>query len=319
MKLNTFSSLSIAFLGAKSALAVNVVELTGPCDAGLTCVYQNDWYSQCLKASGATTTTTTRTATTTNAGSTPSPTGYFTNPIKSSNGSDPFMVYDGGYYYLMTTTWSNLQMTRATTIAGLKTATPKVLWSRDSVASRCCGYWAPEVHKINGNWWIYYTAGAEGTMDYQGVHVLKVMCTKVNSNHLMLPVYGKSTVQFLLLVAQTFIFSGNDAAGQSLFIAQMSNPSTVGNRYSLSQPTLSWEKGGWTFNEGPVALYHNGATYITYSASLCSTARYSLGLLKYLGGDPLNKANWQKSGPHVTSANGNYGPGHNGFVTTPGG
>ncbi|KAG8959023.1 hypothetical protein FRC00_002059, partial [Tulasnella sp. 408] len=46
---------------------------------------------------------------------------------------------------------------------------------------------------------------------------------------------------------------------------------------------------------------------------------YSLGLLKYLGGDPLNKANWQKSGPHVTSANGNYGPGHNGFVTTPGG
>ncbi|KIO17843.1 glycoside hydrolase family 43 protein, partial [Tulasnella calospora MUT 4182] len=72
----------------------------------------------------------------------------FTNPIKTSNGSDPFMVYDGGYYYLLTTTWSNIQIIRATTIAGLKTATPKVVWTQDSVAARCCNYWAPEVHKI---------------------------------------------------------------------------------------------------------------------------------------------------------------------------
>ncbi|KAG8994012.1 hypothetical protein FRB90_000545 [Tulasnella sp. 427] len=33
----------------------------------------------------------------------------FTNPIKGSNGSDPFVVHDGGYYYLLTTTWSNVQ------------------------------------------------------------------------------------------------------------------------------------------------------------------------------------------------------------------
>lgn len=37
----------------------------------------------------------------------------FTNPIKNPNGSDPFMVYDGGYYYLLTTTWTNVQV-RAT-------------------------------------------------------------------------------------------------------------------------------------------------------------------------------------------------------------
>lgn len=32
--------------------------------------------------------------------------GYvgFTNPLKDPNGSDPFMVYDDGYYYLTTTT-----------------------------------------------------------------------------------------------------------------------------------------------------------------------------------------------------------------------
>ncbi|KIO29051.1 glycoside hydrolase family 43 protein, partial [Tulasnella calospora MUT 4182] len=61
----------------------------------------------------------------------------FTNPIKNPNGSDPFMVYDGGYYYLLTTTWTNVQITRATTVTGLKTATPKVVWT-DSTSTRCC-------------------------------------------------------------------------------------------------------------------------------------------------------------------------------------
>ncbi|KAG8732104.1 hypothetical protein FRC10_001225 [Ceratobasidium sp. 414] len=55
----------------------------------------------------------------------------FTNPIKDPNGSDPYMVYSNA------TTWSNIQITRATTMAGLKTATPKVVWA-DTTASRCC-------------------------------------------------------------------------------------------------------------------------------------------------------------------------------------
>jgi GH43 family beta-xylosidase len=65
-------------------------------------------------------------------------------------------------YYLTTTTWTNIQITRATTIAGLKTATPTTVWT-DSTAVRCCNVWAPEIHRINGRWYIYYTAGATGT------------------------------------------------------------------------------------------------------------------------------------------------------------
>ena len=37
----------------------------------------------------------------------------FTNPIRDENGSDPFMVYNGGNYYLTTTEWTNVQITRA--------------------------------------------------------------------------------------------------------------------------------------------------------------------------------------------------------------
>lgn len=73
----------------------------------------------------------------------------FTNPLKDPNGSDPFIVHDNGFYYLTTTTWTNVQITRATTIAGLKTATPTVVYS-STVANRCCNVWAPEIHKIDG-------------------------------------------------------------------------------------------------------------------------------------------------------------------------
>lgn len=65
----------------------------------------------------------------------------FTNPLKPSDGSDPHIVYTGGYYYLMTTTWTNLKVTRAKTLGGLKTGETKTVWT-DSNANRCCNMWA---------------------------------------------------------------------------------------------------------------------------------------------------------------------------------
>lgn len=97
------------------------------------------------------------------------------NPIRSSGGSDPFVVWSGGYFYLMTTTWTDVEMARATTIDGLKTATKKVVYST-STATRCCNVWAPEVHYFGGAWYIYYTAGESADLDGQNIHVLKGEC-----------------------------------------------------------------------------------------------------------------------------------------------
>jgi GH43 family beta-xylosidase len=49
------------------------------------------------------------------------------NPIRNPEGVDPFFVYTGGYYYFLTTTWPEVEIIRATTIAGLETATKKVV------------------------------------------------------------------------------------------------------------------------------------------------------------------------------------------------
>ena len=69
----------------------------------------------------------------------------FSNPMKKADGSDPHIAYNVGYYYMMTTTRTNLSITRANTLGGLKTGKRKVVWT-DTNANRCCDMWAPELH-----------------------------------------------------------------------------------------------------------------------------------------------------------------------------
>ncbi|KAG8782235.1 hypothetical protein FRC12_021059 [Ceratobasidium sp. 428] len=255
----------------------------------------------------------------------------FTNPIKTPNGSDPYMVYSNGYYYLTTTTWSNIQITRATTMAGLKTATPKVVWT-DSTASRCCNMWAPEIHWIAGQSSCYYTAGTSGTanFDNQRLHVLKGSSSDIWAStwsyqtRLVIPnrdVWAIDATVLFLAAGPYLVFSSWDGDQQCLWISKMNSATSLGNAYKISAPTNSWEQIGGKTNEGPAGLYHGGRTWIVYSASSCAGTGYSLGTLELTGSDPLSASSWTKynAGPIFKAANGEYAPGHNGFFTAPSG
>ncbi|KAH8146014.1 uncharacterized protein LAJ45_09936 [Morchella importuna] len=245
----------------------------------------------------------------------------YTNPLKDPNGSDPHIVYTGGYYYLTTTTWTNIQLTRATTLGGLKTATPKVVWT-DTTTARSGNFWAPELHYIDSIWYLYYTAGTAACCDNQHLHVLVGGSSPWDTYSYkgqLSTVWGiDSTI--LRFPSQMYLvwsrFSPNGL--QSLYIAPMSNPWTIGTPYLLSEPTLSWETVNNPVNEGPAAMYWGGKTYIAYAASDCWTTSYQIGLLTYKGsGDPLLAASWTKTGPVFSSANGNLGTAHNGFFMSP--
>ncbi|KAL5634380.1 hypothetical protein ACGC1H_002443 [Rhizoctonia solani] len=255
----------------------------------------------------------------------------FTNPIKATDGSDPFMVYSNGYYYLTTTTWTNIQITRATSMAGLKTATPKVVWS-DSTASRCCNLWAPEIHWIAGqsSWFIYYSAGVSGNFDGQRLHVLKGSSTDIwastwsYAGRIAIPnrdVWAIDATVLFLSTGPYLVFSSWDGDEQCLWISKMNSATSVGNAVKISRPSNSWEQIGGKTNEGPAAIYHGGRIWIIFSASSCAGTGYSLGSLELTGSDPLSASSWSKynNGPIFTAAYGNYAPGHNGFFTAPSG
>jgi GH43 family beta-xylosidase len=110
----------------------------------------------------------------------------------------------------------------------------------------------------------------------------------------------------------------NGGSLQSLWVAPLTSPTSIGATSIISTPSSAWEEHGGSVNEAPAALYYSGKTYLTFSASSCWTNYYSLGLLTWDGvTDPAKSAAWSKKGPVLSSANSNYGTGSNGYVCFP--
>jgi GH43 family beta-xylosidase len=249
------------------------------------------------------------------------------NPIRS-NGADPWIEYWDGYYYMSTTTWdSTVIMRRATTLAGLKTAADTVVWNDAGNTARCCSHWAPEFHRIGGVWYLMYTSGNSQTnFDGQRLHVLRSTgSTPMGPYEFMgtpLPNQWNIDGTYLEVNGGLYLmWSEWVGTNQSIRIAAMSNPWTVtGTQVTIATPTLAWERVGANVNEAPVVLQHGGRTFVTYSASSCTTDDYKLGLLELTGSNPLATSSWTKrSTPVFQQTAGSYGTGHNGFFTSPDG
>lgn len=253
----------------------------------------------------------------------------FTNPL-ISNGADPWLEYYNGNYYLTTTTWnSQIVMRKSPTIDGLKTAAATYVWS-DTTASRCCNFWAPELHRINGpsgyRWYLMFSGGVSSDLGGQRNQVLesegddpmgpyKYKGTPISSYWNIDGSYLEYNGSLYMLWSQWV------GSYQTIFISKMSDPWTLtGSSVAISTPTYSWEMVGANVNEGPAIIQKNGRTFMTISASSCSTPDYKLGLLELTGTNPLSASSWTKTSTAVFSkANGVYGPGHNGFFTSPDG
>jgi GH43 family beta-xylosidase len=261
----------------------------------------------------------------------------YTNPLKSFKGADPWLEYYDGNYYLITTTFTGiLGIRKSPTLAGLATAPNVQVWS-DTTPTRNTNIWAPEMHFLGGHWYVYYSAGQSGVAccDSQRTHVLESSGTDPMGPYTYKGMLSGSNLtpggwlidatvlqhdNKLYLVGSGFI----GGSKQSLVIAPMSNPYTLSSSTFtiISSPTLSWETSGGAVNEGPEPLYHDGRTFLSFSASFCGTPDYKLGQLELTGDDPLNPASWTKKQTPVfqrSDANSVYGPGHNGFFTSPDG
>jgi GH43 family beta-xylosidase len=260
----------------------------------------------------------------------------FTNPLNGS-GADPWMTYYQGSYYQMTTPYAGpITMRRAATVAGLKNAAAVPVYN-DFAAGRNRNVWAPEFHFLNGpngwRWYIYYSAG-NGDIESQRVHVAESAGTDPMGPYTYKGmVFGANdwwgidgsvvTIGGQLYFTWSGVpgrWTGNDP---SIYMVAMGDPWTVtGARTQISTPQHDWEKQGAPMNEGPAALQHGGDTFITYSASACQGPDYKLGLLELTGTNPLSASAWTKHPEPVFERNdaaGVYGPGHNGFFTSPDG
>lgn len=263
----------------------------------------------------------------------------FTNPILG-DGADPWVVrHDDGFYYYTQTTGSDITLWRTKDITDLENAERKVVWMPAQGAVNGTHLWAPELHLLDGRWYIYFAA-SDGDMARQRMYVLQSKGVDPFGEYTfpagtqegkMADASDKWAIDGTVLDyrgERYFIWSGwegevNDQ--QRLYIARMASPwQLAGPRVEISRPELAWERIGTPqVNEAPQALLSpGGRLFLTYSASGSWTDDYCLGLLALEGEDPMNPAHWRKRPQPVfrkDEALGVYGPGHNGFFIDDGG
>lgn len=263
------------------------------------------------------------------------PPGTFTNPVLG-HGQDPSVVYHAGWYYFTQSVPGEQRITvrRARSLLYLAAAPAEVVWKGARQGSPCCQLWAPELHQIGGRWYIYFAADNGSNHNHRlyviqarrprGPYRSKGELATPQNRWSIDPTILDLGPQRLYLLWSGWPSSSNGV--QDIYIARLTNPWTVsGPRTMISSPTYPWETHGAPpkVNEAPEALLHDGRVFVTYSASGCWTSHYALGLL-WASADAnlLSRSSWHKSDQPVLSSNptqGVYGPGSNGFFTSPNG
>jgi len=260
----------------------------------------------------------------------------WTNPLVPQRADPHVMRHSDGYYYLAATVpaYDRIELRRARTLAGLSTAEPTVIWRKHARGPMSAHIWAPEIHFIDGKWYLYFSASDIGdlwgalrpyVLEGEGANPLEAAWIEKGQMKLGWESFSLDATTFEHRGARYYVWTQiePDVKGTNLYIARMDTPwSITGKITKLAQPDQDWEKRGHWVCEAPAVLIKNGRVWMTYSAS-ATDASYCLGLLSAdANADLLDASAWRKSPLPVLSSYlpaSQFGPGHNSFTTTPDG
>lgn len=232
------------------------------------------------------------------------------------------------------------------------------IWGKNFWAPEIHYFSAEEVGAENAGWYLY-TGGSnpdENTnASGQRLYVLKCLTDDLQGawghpitgevnvpQQVSLPGTNFNTVQttadasiiridgkpyFLCFSSYPSAVTADGQGYQVILIADVENPWTFPNASEICHPEYAWEKDGAAPGklpmvvEGPAAIYApDGTIYIAYSGSGYWTFSYNLASLRYKGGDPKVKDNWEKAPtPFLSKSNSIVGCGHASYFTAPDG
>ena len=259
--------------------------------------------------------------------------------------ADPFVTKgsDGWYYFTASYPmygkndaegYDRVILRRARTIDGLKNAEEKTIWDEKDSETSFRFMWAPEIHEINGKWYVLFAAsGSENNVWDIDCHI--IMCEGNDPYNDKWIDKGK----FEACEGDEFSFRGfsldmthfecngkhyvawaQNGGNSNVYLATVDPEKpwkTTCKAMLLTKPEYEWEKVNIPVNEGPAVMIHGGKVFLAFSAS-ATGPEYCIGLM-YADekADLLDINNWTKlSKPLLTSNDltGEYGPGHNSFV-----
>ena len=259
--------------------------------------------------------------------------------------ADPAICkWQGMYYFISTNDLDgnrSLYIRQASSIPALATAQQVCILDTSMYPHLGNLLWAPEMHIIGGKLYIFH-AGTPESFFCEQCHVmaLKEGGNPIKAGDWEMPrrvikadgsmLYGPEGITLDMTV---FWSAGKLYAAWSqrqfqpvdlgawLYIAELDPEKPWQLRTEpqvLTTPEYGWENNHVFVVEGPFALYRGGRICLTYSGALVDST-YTVGMLSMAdGADPLDPASWTKENYPLLSSrsvDGEYGPGHNAYVT----
>jgi GH43 family beta-xylosidase len=263
----------------------------------------------------------------------------FTNPLAA--GADPWVIRRDSVYYYVKAHDRRIWISRSTRLSDLFAAPARAVWSAPDTGWNRTNVWAPELHFIDGRWYIYYAAGRDGppfTSQHAGVlqssdddplgrwadrgriYTGDSVGTGTGDRWSIDMTVGRIRGRDYAVWSGWAQRASTDKTPQHLYIAPLVNPWTIStNRVLLSSPDAEWERGPeLDLLEGPEFLQRGGDVFVLYSTRDSWLKEYALGQLRLrdTAANPLDPSSWTKSGPVFTGNARVFGVGHASFVTT---
>jgi xylan 1,4-beta-xylosidase len=230
--------------------------------------------------------------------------------------ADPIIFYEDGQYYLYGTgSNSGFTVYQSSDLQNWRGPVGKkdgghALLRGDAYGSK--GFWAPQIFKHNGKYYMAYTAdehiGIAESDSPLGPFVQKDIKAISGPGKQIDPYIFKDTD------GQLYLYHVRLQQGNRIFVAKLkddlSDIDTSTTKECLSA-TLPWEntaKSGWPVSEGPTVVKRDGLYYLLYSCNDFRNIDYAVGYAtatspmgpwtKYTGNPVLSRANtgWNGTG-----------------------
>ena len=252
--------------------------------------------------------------------------------------ADPYLYKgpDGKYYFTASVPeYDRIALRSADSIKELPAAEEKVLWRWHEKGPMSQHIWAPEIHCIDGEWYIYFAASEKEDIWKLRPYILhctgpdpmqdpweeKGQIERSDDDEFSFMDFSLDATTFTNGEDRYYVWAEKVGTGKkisNLYIARMESPTKLAtSQVLLTTPDYDWERRGFWVNEGPAVLKTGDKLFLTYSAS-DTGENYCMGMMSISkDADLLDPRAWKKERYPVFKSDPEkslFGPGHNSFV-----
>lgn len=252
--------------------------------------------------------------------------------------ADPYVYKhkDGQYYFTASLpSYDAVVLRKASTLEGLQEAEEVTIWEKHETGIMGAHIWAPELHYLQGKWYIYFAGGNADDIwairpyvlecadedPLTGTWIEKGKMGSADNDVFSFEGFSLDATVFESSGRHYYVWAEKVGVGRqisNLYIGEMESPFKLkSQQVMLTTPDYDWERAGFWVNEGPAVLKKDGRIFLTYSAS-DTGINYCMGMLTAdEDSDLMDPGSWKKERLPVMQTDesyGIYGPGHNSFT-----